>query len=465
MKVLVVDDEKNIRESIERYLKLENIDSVGAENGIAARRILSEEPFQAVVMDLRMPGMSGLELLQWLQEEGPRTPAIMISAYGEVTDAVNALKLGAEDYIVKPFDPGELVVRLKKIIEDRRLKDLLELGRRTSDPFIDLIGESGPMQRIKKLIERIAATQSTVLITGESGTGKEVIARTIHHRSSVAEGPFTAVNLGGVPEGLLESELFGYEKGAFTGAVQRKVGMFELAHGGTLFLDEIGDIPLHLQVKLLRAIQERKIQRLGGTQLIPFDARIIAATNRDLEGKVRGGEFREDLFYRLNVVRIEVPPLSQRKEDIPLLAGFLIEKLSRRLRKKIESIDPDALELLAEWSFPGNIRELENLIERAIIFAETSTISVFDIDLPDQIAENPASRRDSEPGASNPGTVHGRVPSTRAIDYGRKSLKEVEREMIVEAMLRWQGNRTRAAEDLGITRRTLFNKIKEYGLE
>jgi two-component system response regulator AtoC len=445
MKVLVVDDEKNIRESVERYLELEGIHAVGAENGIAAQRRLSEEPFQAVVMDLRMPGMTGIELLQWLQEEGPRTPAIMISAYGEVSDAVNAMKLGAEDYIVKPFDPRELVVRLKKITEERRNKDLLELGRRTGDSFTDLIGESELMQRIKKLIERIAATQSTVLITGESGTGKEVIARTIHRHSPVAEGPFTAVNLGGLPEGLLESELFGFEKGAFTGAGARKVGMFELSHGGTLFLDEIGDVPLHLQVKLLRAIQERKIQRLGGTQLIPLDARIIAATNRNLEERVKANEFREDLFYRLNVVRIEVPPLSRRREDIPLLAGFLLEKLSRRLGKRIDAIEPDALDLLMGWSFPGNVRELENLIERAIIFAEASTISVSDIDLPARAGVvSPVGRR----SADRP-----------------RSLREVEREKIVEALLRWEGNRTRAAEDLGITRRTLFNKIKEYGLD
>ena len=445
MKVLVVDDEKNIRESVERYLKLEGIESVGAENGIAAKRLLSDEPFQAVVMDLKMPGMTGLELLEWLQSEGPRTPAIMISAYGEVHDAVDAMKLGAEDYIVKPFDPGELVVRLKKIIEDRRTKDLLELGRRTEERFTDFIGESEAMKRIKRLIERIASTQSTVLITGESGTGKEVIARTIHRASTLSEGPFTAVNLGGIPESLLESELFGYEKGAFTGAAARKVGMFELAHGGTLFLDEIGELPIHLQVKLLRAIQERKIQRLGGTQLIPFDARIIAATNRNLEEWVKEGKFREDLFYRLNVVRVAVPPLSERREDIPLLAGFLIEKLSRRVGKRIESIDPDALELLTRWSFPGNVRELENLLERATIFAEHATITAADIDVP--------AAPDTE-----------RVPETRR-EGERKTIRDAEREMIVEALLRWEGNRTRAAEDLGITRRTLFNKIKEYGLE
>jgi two-component system response regulator AtoC len=334
---------------------------------------------------------------------------------------------------------------LKKIVEDRRTKDLLELGRRTEDPYTDFVGESEPMLRIKKLIERIASTQSTVLITGESGTGKEVIARTIHTHSTVSEGPFTAVNLGGIPEGLLESELFGYEKGAFTGAAGRKVGMFELSHGGTLFLDEIGDLPLHLQVKLLRAIQERKIQRLGGTQLIPFDVRIVAATNRNLEEKVSAGEFREDLFYRLNVVRIEVPSLAERRKDIPLLAGFLIEKLSRRLGKRVESIDQEALDLLMRWSFPGNVRELENLIERAMIFAESNSISAADIDLPGVSAESPNTV------VRNVGPV--------------KTIRDAERELIVEALLRWEGNRTRAADELGITRRTLFNKIKEYGLE
>ncbi|MDD2406319.1 MAG: sigma-54 dependent transcriptional regulator, partial [Sphaerochaetaceae bacterium] len=310
MKILIVDDEYNIRELMRKYFSLDKIESDGAENGLSAQRLLREQHYDACLIDLKMPGMDGLSLITWIRQEGFRMPVIMISAHGEIRDAVTALKEGAQDYIVKPFDPEELTIRLKKLIEDQNLRNLVESEtlntKKSSD---DLVGKSQAMMKIKDIISRIADSPATVLITGESGTGKEVVARQIHTDSLLANGPFVAINIGGVPENLLESELFGYEKGAFTGAVGRKPGMFELASGGTLFLDEIGDMPLALQVKMLRVLQERKITRLGGTTPIPINARIIAATNKHLEEMVRTGTFREDLFYRLNVVRIEIPPL------------------------------------------------------------------------------------------------------------------------------------------------------------
>ena len=323
MKILIVDDEPNIRELMHRYLQLDKIDSDCAENGLSAQRMLKEELYDACLIDLKMPGMDGLSLIEWIRSEGFRMPIIMVSAHGEISDAVSALKQGAQDYIVKPFDPEELVIRLKKLVDAQSLRNMVENETRTAsvDDKQIFIGESPSIKKIKDLVARIADTNSTVLITGESGTGKEVVARDIHALSQVKGGPFVAINIGGVPENLLESELFGYEKGAFTGAAARKTGMFELASGGTLFLDEIGDMPLSLQVKILRVLQDRRITRLGGTDPMPINARIIAATNKDVEHLVREGKFREDLFYRLNVVRINIPPLRERREDIPLLAA------------------------------------------------------------------------------------------------------------------------------------------------
>ena len=347
MKVLVVDDEKSIREAVARYLALQGIETVIAENGLAAQRLLLEQVFAAAIVDLRMPGMDGLELLRWLREEGPRLPVIMISAFGEVKDAVEAIKLGASDYLVKPFDPDEMVLRLKKVIETQGLRDRVVQAQESEAGDNGLAGSSPTMRKVREIAAKVASTPTTVLITGESGTGKEVVARAIHALSPRAAAPFVAVNIGGVPEALLESELFGFEKGAFTGADARKPGLFEMAGSGTLFLDEIGDMPPALQVKLLRVLQERRLTHLGGTQSIPIDARILAATNRDLEARVKQGLFREDLFYRLNVVRIAVPPLRQRREDIPEIAGVLLERLARKLARPIPSFSDGALERAA----------------------------------------------------------------------------------------------------------------------
>ena len=440
MKVLICDDEENIRNLMKRFLALEGLDSDTAENGLSAERMLRSDVYDAVLIDLRMPGMDGLELLKWLRQEGFRMPAIMISAHGEITDAVEALKNGADDYIVKPFDPEEVVIKLKNLVEAASLRSVAESSGKDGS----LVGESPEMMDVQRIIEKIAPTHATVLITGESGTGKEVVAREIHRLSSVKEGPFIAINIGGVPENLLESELFGYEKGAFTGALQRKTGLFELASGGTLFLDEIGDMPFSLQVKILRVLQEKKITRLGGTNPMPINARIIAATNKDLESMVREGHFREDLFYRLNVVRIHIPPLRERPADIPVLAAYIITKYSKEMGLKITGFTPEALDALRHHSFYGNVRELENIIERAMIFADSETIGINDLDLRSGLQKN---------------DVQKAVPASDVL-----TLRDAERNAIIRALQRWEGNRTRAAEELGISRRTLISKIQEYGI-
>jgi two-component system response regulator AtoC len=440
MRILIADDERNIRDSLASYLAKEGIECATAADGAAARALLESESFDAMVLDLRMPRMDGLELLAWSAESGPRVPAVMISAYGEVKDAVRAMRLGARDYLVKPFDPEELLLRLRRVAEESALAGRLEAGRKAAAGADDAgdgaawLGGGERMRAVRSLIEKVAPTPSTVLLTGESGTGKEVAARLVHALSANPGGPFVAVNVGGIPEQLLESELFGYDKGAFTGAEARKLGMFEIASSGTIFLDEIGDMPQHLQVKLLRVLQEKKVRRLGGTQPIPVNARVIAATNRDLEALLSEGKFREDLYYRLNVIRIELPPLRERREDIPRLAGCFVEKFSREMGRRIRGVDADALARLGAYSFPGNVRELENLVERACILCEGDEIRARDL---------------GEPFASA-------APPPK-----RGALKDAERDLIERTIAKHGGNMTRAAAELGISRRTLFNKRRE----
>ena len=445
MKILICDDEENIRNVMKRFLALEGIDSDTAENGLSAERLLRENAYDALLVDLRMPGVDGLSLIRWMKSEGFRMPVVMISAHGDITDAVTALKEGAADYIVKPFDPEEVVIKVKGLVEAMNMRSVVESGRQEESGFI---GESPEMLHIKSIIQKIAPSGATALVTGESGTGKEVVARAIHAHSSVADGPFMAINIGGVPENLLESELFGYEKGAFTGADKRKTGLFELASGGTLFLDEIGDMPPALQVKILRVLQERKITRLGGTMQMPINARIVAATNKNLEELVRSGDFREDLFYRLNVVRIHIPPLRERRSDIPLLAAYIVSKYNRQMGMRIMGFTPEALEALKNHPFYGNVRELENVIERAMIFADGSVIGLPDLDLRCSMLKKEEDRNDE-----------GVLPPEAL------SLRDIEKAAIINALHRWEGNRTRAAEELGISRRTLISKIAEYSID
>lgn len=440
MKILLVDDEKNIRDSLARFFSLQGIETQTAENGFAAERLLENELFEAVVADLKMPGPDGLALLNMLRQRGDETPFIIISAHGEIDDAVAAIKQGAYDFIEKPFNPEALLRKIQNACEEYRLRKLLKAQERKEADFPLLIGESPLMLELKERLSKIGPTMATTLITGASGTGKEVVARELHRLSPVKDGPFLAVHCAAFAESLIESELFGYEKGAFTGAERRHRGVFELACGGTLFLDEIAEIPLTIQVKLLRVIQERKIMRIGGEVEIPVNPRLIAATNRDLEQMLKEGSFREDLYYRLNVARLHVPPLAERRQDIPLLVAEIIKRLNSRMGKQITGIASDALEELKVYPFQGNVRELENMIERAYIYAE-GTIQLRDFEQfnakNNRIAQQP----------------------------GPRSLAEIEKEAIAQALLRWEGNRTRAAQELGISRQSLIKKIAEYGLE
>ena len=438
MHILIVDDEDNLRKTLAQYLKLEGWRVSEASNGLSAKKQLEEHTFNAVALDLRMPGMDGLELLEWITSEGPALPVVMMSAYGDVGDAVNAMKAGAADYLVKPFDPEELILRLKRAAGSAGHLLQKDTAADPGKPEIPPISRDPAMQPVIDLINKAAPSDATILITGESGTGKEVAARFIHQKSLRSEGAFVAVNLGGLPEGLIESELFGYEKGAFTGAEGRRIGYFEAANGGTLFLDEIGELPSALQVKLLRALQEKKIQRLGGTGVIPVDVRIIAATNRNLEKAVAEGLFREDLFYRINVIKAEMLPLRERPSDIVYLAELFLERLIKSGRTGVKGISRGALEKLSLYSFPGNVRELENMIERAVILAETEILQSGDFTLPEE--------------------------KTKPRKLPTGTLKEMEINMIQDALLRNEGHREKTARELGITRKTLLNKINAYEL-
>lgn len=446
MRVLIVDDEINIRTSLSQLFSVYDIDSELAENGLVAQRLLVSESFDAMVVDLKMPGMDGLELIKWIRDEGYDLPLIMVSAHGEISDAVSALKGGAADYIVKPFNPEELVTKIKKMVEAEKVKKFVNDIAFENPSFI---GQSSQMLEIKKTITRCSKTKSNVLITGESGTGKGVVAKEIHRQSFGTDGPFQSINIGGVPASLIESELFGHEKGAFTGAVNRKMGLFEVANGGTLFLDELGDLPLDLQVKLLTVINDRQVQRLGDTQKRDINVRIIAATNKDLEKMVNEGTFREDLYFRLNVLRIKLPPLRERKDDIPLLAAGILKRLKKEMgNDNITGFSPNAIDKLKKGKYYGNVRELENIIERAILFCDDNLIHEDDISIDDNVMIK---------SSSSPISVK---PSLEV-----KSLKEVEKEKIIESLLRWAGNKTKASKELGISRRTLLNKISEYDIE
>lgn len=460
MRILVVDDEPELVRSLADYFEPDGIGTVAAHDGLAGKRLLQEEPFDAVVTDLRMPGMDGLALLSWIAEEGPSVPVIVISAHGEVNDAVQAMKLGAYDYLVKPFDPDELLIRVRKAVSGRQIAAKLQAGMGSGARRAGLVGDSPAIQDVVRLVARAAPSPATILITGESGTGKEVTARLVHEMSG-RDGPFVPVNMGAFPEQLLESELFGYEKGAFTGADIRRAGMFESAHGGTLFLDEIAELPLHLQVKLLRVVQEKKVQRLGASRGIPVDVRLVAATNRDLETEVRAGRFREDLYYRLNVIRVFLPPLRERATDIPLLAGLFLARFSAEMGRRIDGISPDAMDILSAYPFPGNVRELENAIERAVILSEDGMLKARDFQA---FAVAQAGGRGGPRGSGAQSA--GKEPQqAERPDRGPRSLADVEKETILAALARNGWHRERSAKELGITRRTLLNKIRDYDID
>ncbi|MDM8525354.1 sigma-54 dependent transcriptional regulator [Desulfococcaceae bacterium HSG8] len=437
MKILVVDDEDMQRDLLKGFLKKKGYDVATAANGQEALQRFAELPFQLILLDHRMPDMTGDEVLARMKSVNPLVRAIMITAYGTVDTAVEVMKLGADDFLEKPVDLIQLIDKIQMIEQqlmvEEEAEDVAEALDESELP-VRIIGQGPAMKEVLSLVRRVAPTPWTALVRGESGTGKELVARLIHLLSPVSNGPFVEVNCGAIPENLFESELFGHEKGAFTGAVSSRRGRFELARDGTLFLDEIGELPLTLQPKLLRALQEKRISRVGSEKEISVDARVVAATNRDVRNLVEEGQFREDLYYRLNVFDIEIPSLRQRKEDIPDLADFFLEKY----RSRPAAFDPDAMSMLIKYSFPGNVRELEHIIQRTVTLTRGSIIRPRD--LPSEVRYHQVTAQ---------GTLSER-------------LEAVEREMLISALEKNEWVQTRAAESLGISERVLRYKIKKY---
>jgi two-component system, NtrC family, response regulator AtoC len=448
--ILIVEDEPNMQRVLRGLLRREGYRTLEVGDGAAALEVLAHEPIEAVLTDFKMPRMNGLELLAEIRQRQLGVPVILLTAHGTIGGAVEALKHGAFDYLTKPFDPDEIQQVVAKAVRTHALQKSEATVTIDDDPDQLLLGESDALRRVKHLIERVAPTPATVLITGESGTGKELVARSLHLRSPRASGPFVKINCAAIPEGLLESELFGHEKGAFTGAARRKLGRFELADGGTLFLDEIGEMPLASQPKLLRAIQDGRFYHVGGTHTIDVDVRLVAATNRDLEQEVKSARFREDLFYRLNVVPIRLPALRERRSDIPALAKLFVARFARRHNVSIEEIDDDAAQVLCAYAWPGNIRELENAIERAVLLCEGNRIGL--ADLPPEMVGT----------ASGPASAPQTLGSTAPLrDRIRDATRQIERDAIEEALRATNGNVTQAARRLGLSRRGLQLKMKE----
>lgn len=447
-RILVVDDEKGMRDFLLIMLQKDGYEVVSAENGAEALSLLQREIFDLVISDVKMPDTNGIDLLRAIKDLSAETVVIMITAYGTTESAVEAMKLGAYDYITKPFKVDEIRLIIQKALEKGRLRRENILLRREIESragFENFIGKSPAMQKIFSLIRQVADTRSTVLVTGESGTGKELVARAIHYSSSRRNRPFVTVNCGALPEALLESELFGYMKGAFTGAVSNKQGLFEAADGGTIFLDEISATTPALQIKLLRVLQEKEFKRVGGTSDIKVDVRVIAASNRDLEAEVENGGFREDLFYRLNVIPIHLPPLRERKEDIPLLTDFFLKKFSSDRRI---SISPEAMNLLVSYHWPGNVRELENTIERLVILAPGNTIAADQV--PDSIKGNhPCSE-----------LIPSDIPD-QGLDL-EALLKNAERTLMRKALEKAGGVKTEAAKLLGLSFRSFRHRLQKY---
>jgi len=443
--ILIVDDEKNTREGLARALRGEYA-VAEAENGQRALEWLETHVADVVLTDLRMPGLDGLDLLSRLLGRESKPIVILLTAFGSVETAVEAMKRGAYDFLAKPVNLDRLDLLLRRALAERRLGDenrRLKAQLDSKYGFENIIGTSPAMQDVFETIRQAAPTRATVLIQGESGTGKELVARALHQCSPRRDGPFVPVHCAALAPTLLESELFGHEKGAFTGATERRRGRFELADGGTLFLDEIGEIDPALQVKILRVLEERKFERVGGTETIHVDVRLVAATNRDLRARVAEGAFREDLFYRLYVVNLTLPPLRERAGDVVLLAQHYLKTLAEENGKKPMAISPEAMDVLQAYPWPGNVRELRNVIERMVVLGSGPRLTAADL---------PAAVRDGGAGGLALASRSGRV------------LRDAERQLIADALRRHQNNRTKAAQDLGISRRTLHRKLNEFGL-
>jgi DNA-binding NtrC family response regulator len=445
VRVLVVDDEEIVRESLCGWLRRDGCAAETAPDGRAALERLRAEPWDVVLVDLKMPGVDGLEVLEEARRVRPDAVCVVMTAYATVDTAVAAMKLGAYDYLVKPFDPEELSALVRRVSTQQALareNESLRRALKREYGFHDLVSKNAAMQRVFELARVAARSGSTILILGESGSGKEVLARAIHAESPRAAGPFSAISCAALTESLLESELFGHERGAFTGAVSRRKGKVELAQGGTLFLDEVGDISPKLQLDLLRVLEERRFQRVGGSETIEADMRVVAATNRDLSRAVAEGAFREDLFYRLNVIPIRLLPLRERREDIPLLVQLLLGRLAREVGRKIDGVSPQGMGALMAHSWPGNVRELRNVLERGAVVARGSVIQAGDL------------------GLAMPGLERGPPP----LGKDPPTLEEVEKRHVAEVLGWARGNVSLAARTLGIDRMTLYNKMRRYGL-
>ncbi len=458
--LLIVDDEKNTREGLQRFLEGLGFDVITAADGEEGWAIFQKEHPDLVLCDVRMPKLDGVGLLERIKVQQPSAAVILLTAYGTVEDAVKAMKKGAYYYLTKPVNLEELEFLINKALASRTLeeenRELKEALFKEKFEQGQILAESAKMQDILKTVERVAASNSTVLIEGESGSGKELIAHRIHELSPRRNKPFVAVHCASLTESLLSSELFGHEKGAFTGASERKVGRFERAHQGTLFLDEVGEISQETQVKLLRVLQEREFERVGGSKTIQVDVRLICATNKNLLEEVRAGRFREDLYYRLNVIYLKVPSLRDRKSDIPLLAKSFVDHFARLNNKKIREIEPAAMEVLQNYNWPGNVRELKNIIERMIVLSQGDTLNLASV--PEDIRQNKLAYPllSALPAGDQPGAVS---PMASA------QLEDMEKEFIRAKLQEAGGNKSLAAKKLGISRRTLYRKIEGYKLE
>ena len=464
--VLIVDDEPNLRKILAAQLSRDGYEVMLAEDGEQGLTMLREHHIDLVVTDLKMPKVDGMTLLRDALREHPDLPIVMITAHGTVDTAVEALKLGAFDYLTKPFDKDEVRQVVAKALKTRQLAQeeatTKPVGKAKNEPGarFGIIGQSPGLTDLYAVLERVADTPTTVLITGESGTGKELVARALHEHSTRKDKPFIKVNCAAIPKELIESELFGYERGAFTGAVSSKPGRFELANGGTLFLDEVGEIPVEMQVKLLRALQESEFERVGGIKTIHVDVRLVAATNRDLKKLIAAGGFREDLFYRLNVVSIRLPALRERDTDIPLLVEHFLAKFNERLKKQVTGVEPEALDILSAYGWPGNIRELENVMERSVLFCDAQKLRVED--LPGELrgsAGSVAPPTSDASGGDMPLSAEGGLK-----EHVKVAMSRLERDLVSRALKQTSGNVTHAARLLKISRKGLQLKMKELGL-
>lgn len=463
--ILIVDDDDNMREAMKETVLRLNINVDTAENGRKGFEMATKKVYDLIISDMRMPEIDGLSMFEMLKATGIKTPVCFVTAYGSVTGAVEALKIGAYDYILKPFSPEVIEELIRRTFE---LSDAAAGEKPQQEQDHNQKGtvyKSAYMEHVFSLAKDVAESEATVLITGESGTGKEVLARFIHENSGHAKGPFVAVNCAAIPENLIESELFGYEKGAFTGAVNKKLGKFETADGGTILLDEIGEIPIHLQAKLLRVLQEKEVERLGALKPSKINTRVLATTNRNLKEMSQEGTFREDLYYRLNVISMELPPLRDRKEDVADLSSFFIKKYSEINKKAVKPLSDDALKALQSYDWPGNVRELEHTIERAVVLSKTNEITSKDLFLHGITIAGFKSKPETENIVEEKEEVKKTADTSSDESMGGtvgRTIADVEQELILKTLQDVAGNRTKAAEILGITVRTLRNKLNEY---